>query len=103
MWKVVGRTPEHFVRGPDEIALLFRDIRLERQNPNRCGVGANSTPCEVRYKRASSDLRFDPTGTVQVPSAIYTLANGKFVLQKRYDEAAYDAFEASAPKPASCE
>jgi ABC-type branched-subunit amino acid transport system substrate-binding protein len=102
-WKVVGRTPEHFVRGPEEIEVLLRDIRLRRQNPTKsCGQGANATPCEVRYKGASSELRFDPLGTVQVPSAIYTVVNGKFVLEKRYDEASYDAFEAAPPQPASC-
>ncbi len=99
LWHVVGTTPDHAVYGPGDIREMLRILSVRNQFPGKCGNGPQSVPCEIRYRGASSELLFDPYGAVAVPSAIYQLVNGAFVLVRRYDDNDYDAFEARTPTP----
>lgn len=99
LWSVVGTTPDHAVYGPGDVREMLRVLAVRNEFPERCGQGPQSVPCEIRYRGASSQLLFDAYGAVAVPSAIYQLVNGAYVLVHRYDEADYDAFEAAPAKP----
>ena len=80
---------------PDQIGEMLRILKLRGASGAACGNGPSSTPCEVRYRGASSDLVFDQRGTVSVPSSIFRLHEGDFVPVQDYDEKSYDDFDAA--------
>jgi hypothetical protein len=46
-------------------------------------------------------MSFDDFGTVTIPTAIYQLQGSAYQVVRRYDPAAFDAFEAAPAAPAA--
>jgi ABC-type branched-subunit amino acid transport system substrate-binding protein len=101
LWRVIRDSPNQGVYGPADLPEMLRILRLRSEV--QCDPGSHNAPCEVRYHGASSPLVFDDYGTVSVPTAIYQLKGAGYTLVTRYDQAAFDSFEAApATPPPSC-
>jgi branched-chain amino acid transport system substrate-binding protein len=100
LWKIIRDHDNQGVYGPTDLVEMLRILRL-RQGAETCVPASHNAPCEVRYHGASSPMSFDDFGTVTIPTAIYQLQGSAYQVVRRYDPAAFDAFEAAPAAPAA--